>query len=149
MSYESKRERIILSDIELLENIPEITTVKRTIQTFEELKNFAITQFPVVAVVGGLPKPINKTNKRNGEVDQIISVLEVNLFVYFQENDDMDSEISNLLEEIWVKLYENQSRNGLCLSTTLEPEPNQQFWSPFVAFNISIKHEYCHDTEGI
>jgi hypothetical protein len=145
----SKREQIILSDIALIEQAESIKTVKRTMQSYSDLQSFAGTQLPIAAVVGRLPVPQNKFSTRDGQVDQIISSLRVDVFIYFQENQNMDSVLSSILEELWIKLYQDPTRNDLCILTHLEVQENNEVWPPFVAFQLIINHQYKHTTEGI
>jgi len=149
MADNSLREQIILSDIVLLEQIAGVKTVKRTMQSYSDLERFAVTQFPVVAVVGELPVPSNKINARNGQVDQCISSLSVNLYVYLQANENADTEISSLLDDIWVKMYEDPTRSSLVMLTTIDIDKGSEYFNPFAAFKLTINHMYQHSTGGI
>jgi hypothetical protein len=147
----SKRESIILADKALVESVLQIKTVKRHIQQYEELNRYALTQFPVVGVVGGLPVPQEHRQGRTGQADIIISQLQVDFYVYFQEADDekMDTTVSSLVNYLWVALYSDPTRGNLCHYTRLTAEPNYEVWNPFVAFKITAFHEYQHSIEGI
>ena len=57
LAENSKREQIILQLISELEEIESIATVIRRMQRYADLQAFAVTQFPVIAVVGRLPIP--------------------------------------------------------------------------------------------
>ena len=61
MAKNSKREQIIVYHVNMVSKIPSIKYVTRTQKSLSELAAFAITQFPVAAVVGGLPVPLEKT----------------------------------------------------------------------------------------
>jgi len=149
MAANSLRERIILADKAILDALAMIKTVERRLPTYKDLQTFALTQLPVAAVVGRIPKPNNHISTRNGQVDQIISELRVDIFVYLQENVDADSEISNMLDDLWPALYSDSTRGGLCMFTALEAKENTETWPPFVAFNITCLHQYKHSTGGI
>lgn len=151
MANNSKREQIILADVEILQSIEAIKTVKRTLQSYSDLRdNFALTQLPVAAIIGRLPVPTSHIDNRTGFVDYAVSRLVVDVYVYFQENVDMDTVLSSLLDDMWAALYQNPSRNGLCMYTTIEmSEQNHQVWSPFVAFQVKVIHAYQHTTGGI
>ena len=149
MGENSIRERLILSDVGILEALEVITTVERKLPTYKDLKNFALTQMPVAAVVGGIPIPTNHICTRTGQVDKIISKLRVDIYVYQQEYSNTDSRISFMLDDLWPALYNNPTRDNLCLITTLEAEEHVETWTPFVAFKISCFHDYNHSTEGI
>jgi hypothetical protein len=149
MATNSFRERLIQSDVEILETLDTIRTVDRRLPTYSELQEFALTQLPVACVVGGLPKPENHFAGRTGQVDQIVSLLRVDIYIYLQENEEADSEISNMLDELWPALYSNPRRDDLCMSTYLDSEEVTEIWRPFVAFKISCFHRYKHSTGGI
>lgn len=150
MAENSIREQLILSDIAIAESISAISVVVRTIQTYSDLQSFAITQFPVAAIVGRLPIPANKFSGRiKSSIDQVISNLRVDLYVYFMNNENSDSMLSNLLDDMWVALHTNPTRNNLCLTTRLEMTEDIQIYAPYGAFRITCVHEYKHDTGGI
>lgn len=149
MAANSKRELIILKNIEILENIPVIKKVTRTLLSISELKNYPTTLLPLIAVVGNLPEPIIHRRTRDGEADQFKSKLQIDYYVYFLSNEDMDSNLSNLLDDLWVALYSNQSRSNLCLNTKIENTITKGVFNPYVAFKMTSIHEYIHDTKGI
>jgi hypothetical protein len=149
MAANSKREQIILADIAIVKAMAGIKTVKRTLQSYSDLQNFAGPQLPAVAVVGRLPVPENKFSSRSGQVDQCISRLRVDLYSYALANEDMDSLISSLMDDLWVELYKDPTRNNLVMNTYLEVNEEIEFWPPFIAFQISCIHQYKHSTEGI
>jgi hypothetical protein len=150
MSANSKRERIIEANLCLVESLSSIKTAQRTIPNYSDLQNFAITQLPVAAVVGRLPVPVEKhSGRRSAEVLQVRSKLVVDVFVYLQANENADTEISALMDDLWVALYADQSRGALVLSTEIVPEENTQYYAPFAAFKLSVVHYYIHDIGGI
>lgn len=145
----SKRERIILADLAIVQSIQEIKTVQRTMPSYKDLSSFATTQLPVVAVVGRFPVPENKFSTRTGQVDQCISKLKVDIYCYLIANTDSDSELSNIMDEFWRILYLNPTRDNLVINTVLEPKENNEYWAPYIAFQITCIHKYQHDPGGI
>lgn len=148
MSQNSKREQLIQCTIGILENLEDIKTVKRTLQSHSELSNFALTQLPVCAVIGRLPVPVEKKCTRDGKVDLIKSLLKIEVITYFQSYDGEDLQISNLGDTVFAALYSDQLRGGLALSTEIKPQEKTNTWNPFVAFKMIIEHTYLHNTGG-
>lgn len=150
MADTSKREQIIVATQTLVESLESIKTTVRTIPEYSDLQDYALTQLPVAAIVGRLPQPTEKNSgRRSAEVLQIKSRLIIDLFIYFEANVNADSEVSRLLNDLWVVLYQDQSRGGLVLDTKITAQEDTQRWAPFVAFKISCIHNYIHDTGGI
>jgi len=149
MAENSKREQIITADYNLITAVPAVETAQRVMPDYTSLKCYAQTQFPVSAVVGRMPTPLEKFSDRRVNVDQIISELKTDIFVYLQVNSDMDSMISNVADDCWAALYQDQTRDGLCIETTLELNEKVNLWKPFAAFQITAIHKYVHDTGGI
>lgn len=149
----SKREQIILADKAICESIGFINTVKRSLMKYEDLKNFAVTQIPVAAVVGRLPKAerYHRSGRRREIIGQIESKLLVDIFVYFQNTtvDTMDTEVSEYANIMFSALFQDSSRGGLCMETVIEVVPEYAYWDPFVAFKVKASHLYIHDTGGI
>lgn len=149
MSTDSKREQIIIANKTLVESVSSITSVVRTWQSHSDLESFAVTQFPVCAIIGRMPKFLEKKSNRVTNVDQIISELKVDILTYVQVNENMDTSISNICDDLFQTLYTDQERGGLVFDTVLELDENQQVWPPFAAFKITAIHRYIHDTTGI
>lgn len=150
MAENSKREQIILRVIEELEEVDSINTVVRKLPEYSDLQRFALTQFPVIAVVGRLPVMTPHIGGRARAIaDKFISSLTIDLFVYFQNREAPDSMISNLADDLWTKLNEDQAKNNLVISTLLQMTENPEYWDPFVAFNMVCKFKYIHTTGGI
>ena len=149
MSSNSKREKIILAVKAEIEEITTVKTVLRTIPTIQDLQNFAITQLPVVAMVAGLPVPSQHKTSRSLNKDVFLSDLTIELFTYFQDNQNTDTALSSLLDDLWVKLYQDQTKGGLTIYTTLKPIPVRGYWKPFYAFKLDLVLTYYHDTGGI
>ena len=149
MSSNSIREKLIVADEVLVKGITMIKTVKRRLPSYAGLKDFAMTQLPVAAIVGRLPVPSNHVNTRVGQVDQCISELKVDINVFMQENENADTQISSLLDDFWRVLYSDPTRAGLGFFLELTAEENVETWVPYVAFQITCIHKYKHTTGGI
>lgn len=149
----SIREQLILADKAILDDLSWIKKVDRALIDYNELKNYAITQLPVAAVVGRLPKPnqYKFSEREQAVVDQIQSSLIVDVFFYFQRGNwsDMDEKVSSYANDLFVALFADPGRGGLCLRTTVELVPDYSYWDPFVAFKLMITHQYLHTTGGI
>ncbi len=145
------REEVILAILNTLNGLSEFTHVERRLPSYENLQQFANTQFPVVALVAGLPQPTEKFSSRGpgGVIDKVISQLDVELFVYLMDNDNADAAISEMLEALWVALLEDESQGDLVLGTTLVPEREVEFWHPYVAFKVTVSMRYIHTKGGI
>jgi hypothetical protein len=150
MAEESKRERIVryvIGEIETLENVKFVT---RKQPSYNELKLFSNVQFPAVAVVAGLPVPDEKEPSRSSAGhDRIISNLDIKVFCYLQDRVNPDAMISNLLDDLFSKLYEDKTKGGLVLSTVLKPMETTEYWDPYGAFCLVVKMKYAHTTGGI
>lgn len=150
MALNSLRERIILADKAILDGVEAIKTVKRTMQTYKDLQQFSERQMPVAAIVGDLPKPQNHVSFRDGQVDECLSELRNNIFVYFSAaTDEQDALLSSIADDLWVALYADPLRGGLCYYTEIQINPNHEYWEPYVAFNMIVIHHYKHTTGGI
>ena len=152
MAENSIREQILVALKEDIESLASVKTViRRQPSDIEELKIYAITQFPLVSVVGGVPIPQEhrKTRVKGNPADVFISELRVENFFYFMNRDNPDTELSNILDDFWVLMYSDQTRHGLALSTDLEPRVEIAVWDPYVAFSVVAKIIYIHETGGI
>lgn len=149
MAENSLREQIIQANVTLVESITAIKATKRVLPERAELKKLPNTNFPLAAVVGRIPLPADHMEDREGNRDQFISELKIDLFVYFQQRKDTDQQISNLLDDFWKKMYTDQLRGGLVFDTQLIPTEKVNVWKPYAAFRLTIIHHYKHDTGGI
>jgi len=149
MAANSKREQIIISDFNLVQAVPSIKSPIRTLPEYAELTCYAQTQFPVCAVVGRMPVPNEKFSQRGVAVDQIRSEIKVDIFVYLQVNEDADSLISSVADDLFKQLYTDESRGKLVYETTIKIKEKVNIWNPFVAFQMTAIHKYIHDTGGI
>lgn len=151
MGSNTFRERIILADKVIIESVSFVQKVVRTLKAYEDLSNYANTQLPLVALVGGLPDPNNHVSMQNGQVDQSMSVLTNHVVVYFEETDEeiADQKVSSYADDMWAAFYVDPTRGGLCVFTEVKMNPNWETWDPYVAFEMSIIHHYQHTTGGI
>jgi hypothetical protein len=150
LSTVSCRERLIEHVLSELRSLPSVKTVTRRLPGRRALEEFALTQFPVVAVVAGLPTPVGKrSDRRVGEVDAFISDLAIDLYVYDLESEGTDARVSVLANELWRRLYVDPTCGGLALGTTIGFSGELEYWDPFIAFILSIKTSYLHDKGGI
>ncbi len=153
MAQNSKRESIICRVMDELQGASCIKSVVRGKKTHHDLQQFALTQFPVAAVVGRLPRPMEKKSGRvPGGVDVIKSSLAIDVFIYDQVNvidDTTEEKISSMADDIWRVLYADPLKNQLCLETLLTIEDDPEYWEPFLAFRIVVNTIYLHTTGGI
>lgn len=150
MAENSKRELIILRIIEELESVIWVKQVKRVRPTMAELMNYAGTALPLITVEAKLPVPIEKkSSRRPGILDVFLSKLPVEIFCYILENENPDSIISNYLDDLWVKMYEDVLKDGLCLTTIVTPQVETLSLAPYTAFGIEVTLTYLHTTSGI
>jgi len=151
MAKNSKREQILVyHEKYLIGKVKSISHVVRVMPVYSDLQNFAVTQFPLAAVVGRLPVPKEKISSRDGSaVNVIISSLNIDNYIYLQERENPDSVISEIVDDVWAKCYSNVTYGGLVLSTTLEVTENIEYWDPFIAFKLTTEVVYKHSTGGI
>jgi len=150
MATDSVREQILVWDEALLNSMGVIQSVARKMPDMATLKNFAITQFPIVAIVGRLPVPVEHVKGRKpGGVDLIKFRMKVDLFVYIQDAKTPDTTISNLADDIWAKLYSDQTKGGLVTEVKVGLVEGTEYWDPFAAFQITDNSIYYRNTGGI
>lgn len=150
MAENSKREGLILRVIEELGTITWVSHIRRVRPTMEELTNYPGTMLPLLTVEAGLPVPVEKKSSRvPGKVDVFRSDLSVDIFCYALENETPDVVISNYLDDIWAKMYEDGTKNGMCLSTTVTPRAEKLVFLPYTAFSVNVILNYLHTTNGI
>lgn len=156
MADDSKRERIIKRVEELVQSVEMIKTVKRIMPSLEDLENYANTQLPLAAIVGQLPVPQAKVKGRGPGAtrDYFRSMLRVNVYVYFMDNEAPDATLSFLLDELWRILYADQQlqseqATGLAYGIELRPEMEPEVYYPYYAFLLSVDVTYFHQIEGI
>lgn len=150
MSSNSGREQIIIYHLNILKKIGGIKVVDRTQKSLADLKNYSSVQFPIAAVVAGLPKPKEKFSQRSvASVDKIRSTLRIGTIIYLMARENTDKLVSEVADDLWRKLYEDPTRGDLVIKTTLNFPDEPQAWDPYLAFKIDVLHEYIHTTGGI
>jgi len=126
--------------------------VTRRLASYDDLKSFAGTQFPLACMVSGLPVAQDKLSSRiQGTIEKTISALSIDCYVYLMDSSDSkaDSLISDTADELKKLILSDPRQGKLVLSTSIEFEPHVGRWDPFVAFKITIKMNYLHTTGGI
>jgi hypothetical protein len=151
MATNSKREQILVYHTKyLIGKVKSISHVVRVMPDYAGLQNFAVTQFPLAAVVGRLPIPKEKKSSRDGSgVDLILSLLSIDNYIYLQERENPDTVMSNIMDDVWTKCYSDVTYGGLVISTILKVNKEPEYWEPFVAFKLTSEVVYQHTTGGI
>lgn len=145
----------IVDDIvQTLEGISEFTgRVYRKLPTFEELKTFAETQFPCVAVVSHLPEPQQyeyhpQGRKEKWPLFRVQTQFIVRLHVYDNVAADPTSRALDLYDLIFAALLVDNTRGGLVDLTEIFPE-DLGYWDPYLAMIIEVRMEYKHGKTAI
>jgi len=148
----SRREQVLLKVIEILGDLDSIKQVTRVQpNTVDDIRRYSSGQMPLVAVIGGVPQPTEHRSGRGpGGVDNILSELTVDLFVYFMDNVNPDSTLSSLLDDIWAKIYSDQTLGfKWCIGLRINPKVQIAAFPPYCAFSLSTIINYYHTTGGI
>jgi hypothetical protein len=147
-----KREEILEALKEDLGTLSSIKTVDRVRPEFANLDQIANTELPKIALVGMLPKPVQKlSNRKQGRVDLLISELNFRVYCYALDNTKTaDTTVSTLANAIWVKLWEVLNL-GLDYVQGVDVVPNVEvgIWDPYIVFRMDGTITYKHDTGGI
>lgn len=152
MANNSIRERIISGIETSLNTLSSVKTVERVLPSdVSALNNYAATQLPLAVVIGGVPDPDPHVVGRSpGGVDVVLSMLKVDIYVYYIARvDTADTLLSSLLDDVWVLLYSDQTREGLAIQTKIKPEMEVMSWEPYMAFKITAEIKYKHSIGGI
>lgn len=145
------RENALVYLTAMIESISSLSTVRRVKQLHSDLGNVAVTQFPIASVVGRLPQPnLKLTGRAPSGMDKSISLLRADIIVYAQVNENLDTLISTLANDIWVKIFSDQNLGGNVRSIVeFEFTEEVQYWVPFVAFKTVVSYQYIHGIGGI
>lgn len=146
-----QREKIIvyLKD-NIISKIPRFKYVIRKRPSLSGMKQYASTQFPLVAIIGYLPKPVVKKSSRTGAMpDLFISALKIDLVVYAQDIDEPDSLVSYMANDLWAALYLDPTFGGLVIDIDLDIFEESVVIDPYVAFKFILTVKYKHDKGGI
>ncbi len=149
MADNSIREQLLVKNKELIDSLGVFNAVKRCRLTHADLCNFAQTQFPVAAIIGGLPMPKPHEAMRGVPKDVFIMDLEIQIYVYLHILDDFDSLISSVADDLWRILHVDQSRGDLAFETLIKPAKPIHLYSPYAGFQFLINHKYQTTTGGI
>lgn len=148
---DNRREIITLGIIAALENVSSITTVTRKKVLLEEFEDIPATQLPYASVMSGLPDPQDTrfSTRLQGKIKDIRSELLTTVTVFGLDNEDPDSTISSLLQDIWAAIFVDYRRGNHALQTTIRPEVRTGIFDPYYAFEIVVATEYLHDDTHI
>jgi hypothetical protein len=161
MGTNSKRESIILAVVSAVSSLERIVTVQRRRPTLESLQGVSSTQVPIAAITAGLPVPNRHVSTSGGtskpgvrshrRADVFISTLSIELVVYdlLYDDDQYDTRLSDLADDLWSILHADQSWGGLAIGTDIEPEANVAIYDPYLAFKMICRITYKHLTGGI
>jgi hypothetical protein len=150
--------KLILDYIEttIRAGVPTAKTVERRLVDRAQLMQFAVTQLPVVCVVGQLPIPRAKESaQEQARVTVNTFEMKVDCYVYLTDNTQSDNIITASLEELWRVLYAPPTPAALALKTSpilhwrLVPEAELGYWEPFVAYVLTVNVTYVNTTGGI
>lgn len=143
------RESIIVAVKTLVDGVSSISKVVRNQpNSLEDLSNYAATELPLVAVVGGIPQPVAHPGGRRGK-DFFLSTLQIQLFCYFMDNENPDTTLSTLLSDLWIAVYASQRLSGQATGMELKPDFRKLTMPPYCAFALECHVQYKHTTGGI
>jgi len=151
MASNSKREQILAKVKTPLEAVSAIETVERKpLQGISDLEAWPQTQLPLAVVLGGMPVPSEKLSDRDIKLDKVRSTLTATIVVYALDNENPDTKISNLADDVWAALYADMTLGfSWVLSIRLTPDADVAFWEPYAAFSIKAEITYIHTKGGI
>ena len=150
MALNSMREQILEGIKTKLGTVSSITTVKRVRPAFQDLDTIASTQMPLIAILGKLPKPVQKRSSRvQGIPDKFTSVLGVEVYCYALANVDPDSVVSDLADDIWASLFTDPLLGTLLIEFDVSPEVQVGIWDPYIVFRMNCSAKYIHTTGEI
>lgn len=149
MAENSIREQLILSNESLLTSLGIFNGIKRVRLSHSDLSEFAHPQFPVLAIVGGLPQPDPHEVSRGVPKDIFQMKLVIQLFVYIHERNDFDTMISSIMDDMWRILHTDQTRGNLTYETIIKPAKDVYAYAPYAGFQMLIEHKYQTGIGGI
>jgi hypothetical protein len=137
--------------VKLLEGMQDLKTIIRKRVGYDELRNFAITQMPVAAVVSKLPIPTPKWSGRNHSTPDLFdSQFEISVTVFLSDaSEEHDSELSHVADEMWRTLWSNLTLSGYAQRIEVKPESGVSVWPPYVAFRFLLIVHYQHNVGGL
>lgn len=151
MASNSRREQILVAVVSALDGISAINHVQRHQPEDPTFKDFTEQQMPVIAVIGGVTQPkYQKSGRGKGQVDLIISDLPLELFIYYHNNVDPDTQLSSLLDDIWAALFTDITLGlSFVQDLVIYPKKSVLRQSPYHAFALDCSIEYNHTKGGI
>jgi len=151
MAENSLREQILVSVKSQLEKVKNAKTIIRTFPQLSDLDEFGMSQFPVIALVGGLPDPQETkwSGRSHHTVDKFHSLLAVSVWVYDHTGEEADTRLSELADDVWAQLWANPTLSSLGLRMELAFDPEVGHFPPYVAFKLTANFTYEHTTGGI
>jgi hypothetical protein len=156
MAGNSKREQILLKIVSNLEElVPEVVkkVSRRLPADLSDLDRRAATQLPLIVVMGKLPRLVEThgggRSNRSADCQTAVSALPVEVYCYFMDNEDPDSTLSSLADDLYRVLNSDPSKGGLAIKTRVLPDSNIGAWDPYVAFKFLVEITYVHSLGGI
>ena len=151
MAANSKREQILTAIKTTLEGISSIVKVERKpLRDMAELEEYPHTQLPLAVVLGGLPVPVDKVSDRDIALDRVRSAVTATIFVYAIENDNPDTKISTLADDVWAAMYNDMTlAKDWVIGMHIIPEMETAYWYPYVAFSMQVEIIYLHGKGGL
>jgi len=117
---------------------------------YNELTNFAQSQFPVLAITGSLPVPKGKRSGREPGVDDVyVSSVSAHCWIYLRGGDDADEFVSEFAQRTWAKLHETPRWGRTDVIGSEYEFGDPEFRHPYAAFRVTVTIEYVHGTGGI
>jgi len=154
----SKRERILVKVVALVDGIAAINyTTREQPADPKELTNYPVTRFPMAAITGGLPVPVERDSQRpGGQLMKAVSNMGIDIVVYGQYGvtgagaQNPDTIISNLADELW-RVLQAEPTLGFkwVLGLDISPQPVKAVFRPYFAFSFTATITYVHDKGGI
>ncbi len=144
----SKRESILQDLTTVAQGLPWVrTVVRRQPADPGSLKAYAQTQFPVLAVAGGLPTVVRE--RRAGLGREYRSELPVTLTVYAMELATPDADVSSMASGLWTAMLADPTRGGAALNCEPLPYLGHEVTPPYVVFGFKLRVTYLHDHTSI
>lgn len=152
MASDSTREKIAAALKTAVAKITSVKTVTRTWPSLASLAQFGDPQFPVIAVVAGLPVPFEfkRSGRRPSTVDVVRSALRVSLYLYDRvAEDDGDSRLSDLADDVWAAVWADSTVGGLVDEFSASFPDEVATIDPYIVARLEVRVQYRHDTRGI
>ena len=151
MAANSKRELILAKLKTTLDAVSSLNHVERKpLKGISDLEAYPSTQIPVAVILGGMPSPNENFSERTRKLDKVRSTLTATIIVYAMDNENPDSKISTLADDLWSAIYADITLGySWILGLRIVPDVDVAFWEPYCAFSFAVDITYIHDKEGI